>query len=161
MRRGIFIRKVNECIYQKNSFAVVMMDIDDFKYINDSYGHTAGDEILCKTADVFRKTIRERDIICRMGGDEFALLITDVSEKEQVEEIILRICRQIERLRIKESEQVSISISFVAKICCDSFENLTFQIIYQEADKALYQAKQQGKNCGVILKEGRKFNVES
>ena len=152
LRRGAFIRKVNECIYQENNFAVVMMDIDDFKYINDSYGHTAGDEILCQTADVFRQTIRERDIICRMGGDEFALLLTDVSEKEQVEEIILRICRQIECLHIKESENVSVSVSFGAKICCDSFENLTFQSIYQKADAALYQAKQQGKNCGVIRK---------
>lgn len=150
LRRGTFIRKVNEYLSRKENFALVMIDIDDFKYINDTYGHSVGDEVLCKTADAFLKTTRGEDLICRMGGDEFALLLAGIKNVNQVEEIMLRMEDEIRIMSEKESTTEDIHVSFGVKICSDFSENVTFHHIYQQADAAMYQAKQRGKNCWVI-----------
>lgn len=151
LRRGPFIRKVNEYLRRKKTFALFMIDVDDFKNVNDTYGHMVGDDVLCKMADVFVNTTRDKDIICRMGGDEFAVLLAGVTEVNQVKEIISRMEDQISKMSTQKSMLENIHVSFGVKMCTDFSENIAFQQIYEQADMALYQAKQKGKNCWVIF----------
>src|SRR5690606_17711999 len=71
--------------------AVIYIDIDEFKGINDSLGHTVGDDLLKTVAQRLRSCVRERDVVARLGGDEFAIVITDVTSQDEVAEVIARI----------------------------------------------------------------------
>jgi len=131
----------------KNSVYIVMFDVDLFKKINDTYGHIVGDKTLRCIADRIRNTIRPYDLFGRYGGEEFILLISDISEadiKSQVERMRTKIC---ETPMIFDELELTVSASFgVARATItDRFED-----IIDNADKALYMAKGEGRNKVVI-----------
>lgn len=119
---------------------LIMFDIDNFKHINDTYGHDMGDEVLIKIADTARKCIRQQDSIGRWGGEEFMILLPQ-SKKENAVEIAERIRKAIEELKWKEIKQVTISLG-VAEVR----EEDDLQSFYKRVDNRLYYAKQHGKN---------------
>jgi len=146
LRREAFIRQVEYLILQGKPFSLVMVDLDDFKSINDSYGHGVGDEVLKFTADTFRSALRGDDLICRMGGDEFSLVLSGVSEPERAREIMERITGQLSAARVLPDETHKISLSSGVKICRPGDGVPSFQELYAEADAALYRTKYRGKN---------------
>ncbi len=118
---------------------VIFMDIDNFKQINDRYGHNTGDEILKKTAYLCRTTLRQEDLLGRYGGDEFVALLpnTEVGQAFRVAE---RIRRTIACHYASQSITVSIGIAALSRAAP------TLERIIDEADKAMYQAKKAGEN---------------
>ncbi len=153
LRRDAFIRQVEHLLLQRKPFSLVMVDLDNFKGINDSYGHGVGDEVLKYTADTFRAALRGDDIICRMGGDEFSLVLNGVGEPERAREIMERIAGQLSAARILPDETRRICLSAGIKICRPEDNIPSFQELYAEADAALYRTKYQGKN-GISFAEG-------
>ncbi len=134
-----------------NSFVLGLLDIDDFKRINDNYGHQVGDRVLCGLARTIRSMVRARDVLARYGGEEFALLLQGVSVERAVER-----CQQfIETIRSADfrtdgSEpplKVSVSCGLTDYVRGDSASD----VIYR-ADQALYRAKKRGKNRIEIVK---------
>ena len=125
--------------------ALLMMDIDNFKSVNDTYGHATGDRMLQALADILRETSREGDVVCRLGGDEFMVFLKDVTAKAQIREramdIIAQMARKIDELGILLNTSISIGIARTPK---DSKE---FAELYSCADKALYHVKRNGKNA--------------
>jgi diguanylate cyclase (GGDEF)-like protein len=128
---------------------VMMLDLDFFKKVNDTYGHLAGDEVLKNTAGVIKNTLRNRDLLCRYGGEEFVILISE-TEKENV----LHLAE-----RIREAVIESPSVYNCIKIPCTvsigvtaSFRDCTVEALIDNADKGLYKAKEQGRNR-VIFQE--------
>jgi diguanylate cyclase (GGDEF)-like protein len=124
--------------------SVVLADLDDFKRINDRFGHHAGDEVLQAFADLIRAHGRDGDIAGRLGGEEFALLLpgTDLGGALAGAE---RLCRSLSQLRIwlGEGREVSVTASFgVAELADEHSSNG----LLRSADVALYRAKEQGKN---------------
>lgn len=125
------------------SYVFAILDIDHFKRINDTYGHGCGDEALVAVAGVLKAVTRSEDLVCRFGGEEFALLIPAPKEAG---------CRAMERLRIQletssvlyGGHRLSITTSIGAVATADSGYNIDY--LYTVADRALYQAKQQGRN---------------
>ncbi len=116
-------------------FYVLMLDIDYFKKYNDTHGHEAGDIILSKVANIFKKTIRESDLTARYGGEEFLIAISD-TRAEKIGTIAERIRKQVE-----EETDVTISIGV------SHFRGgLELKELIKEADTALYQAKEFGRN---------------
>lgn len=119
--------------------ALILLDLDDFKGINDKYGHLKGDEALKKLTDVLLSTFRRKDVVGRLGGDEFLVFIKGVHNKEILDHRMEQIYAAL-----KESEDIPIScsagISFVEK------ENFSYEKVLKQADEALYRSKQQGKN---------------
>lgn len=90
---GIYNRSVLEDLQLKSDNLLIYMDLDNFKYINDSFGHLAGDKVLCDVANILKKTFRHDDYIVRMGGDEYLIIIDcteDVDVKEALQEIEIR-----------------------------------------------------------------------
>lgn len=150
LRRGPFIQEVTKQIEDRRNFTFIMVDIDNFKGVNDVYGHSVGDDVLKQVAHAFKAALRGHDVICRMGGDEFAILLYNFSDEERVEEIIARITGRINNLPVVVEKGVSVTLSMGIKICHDSAEE-SFAHLYTEADEALYRAKGNGKNGYVIV----------
>jgi len=145
LRRDAFIRQVEYLILQRRPFSLVMVDLDNFKSINDSFGHGVGDEVLKFTADTFRSALRGDDIICRMGGDEFSLVLSGVGEPEQAREIMERITGQLGAARILPDKTRGLYLSAGIKIYRPEDNAPSFQELYAEADAALYHTKHHGK----------------
>ena len=122
---------------------LLILDIDDFKIINDTYGHIAGDKILIFIANLLRKTLRDSDKIFRYGGEEFVIILnrTDASTCIEVTNRILNLIRNNQL--IYKGESLNVTISIGATIY---YKNDTPDDIIARADKALYKSKNAGKN---------------
>lgn len=129
----------------KNVFSILMIDVDHFKKVNDTYGHMAGDKVLRDIGQIFIDTLRSFDSAGRYGGEEFLVILADSDEedaKNAAERIRLAVANHIflwEKSRI----QVTVSIG-IAKISAEDREENT---LINRADKALYAAKENGRNC--------------
>lgn len=123
-------------------FAFLMLDVDDFKQINDTRGHMFGDEVLRLVAQTLRITLRTSDVIARQGGDEFALMLSGVSSEK-----IARL--RGEELREKILQQgrdaVGIDLHCSVGIALAPRDGEEYEKVYEHADRALYRAKQKGK----------------
>jgi diguanylate cyclase (GGDEF)-like protein/PAS domain S-box-containing protein len=129
--------------YQRE-FAVLFIDLDRFKIINDSLGHEAGDQLLCEVAIRLKQCVRASDVVARLGGDEFVMLIQEVTAKEQVEVVARNIlATAFETVRVKNQDcRVSASIG----ICLFPQDAQNEASLMQCADVAMYLAKAEGKN---------------
>ncbi len=132
--------------------SLVMIDLDDFKHVNDTYGHNAGDQVLVQVADLLKKSCRQEDIAARFGGEEFLLLLPycngqDAAKKAEV----LR--RKVEALK---PNGIQVTASF--GVCQLPEGNLlSFEEIFVLADKAVYDAKRGGRNLVVLSQEDEGF----
>jgi diguanylate cyclase (GGDEF)-like protein len=146
-RRGA-LRFSREALASKaSSYAVILVDIDDLKGINDLHGHAAGDEFIVKVADTIRSSVREKDVCARMGGDEFLIFATGC-DLDSATEIARRILTRV------YSDDASTSRSHFGVsigICVASGADVTFEVLYRRADEALYKAKTAGRNRYVIF----------
>lgn len=125
---------------------IALIDIDNFKQINDKFGHMVGDEILVGVVDTIRTSIRSDDILGRYGGEEFILILKKTNEVEAIK-IMERVRKNVEALEWSyESLHTTISIGMMKKC------NLNVNSLFVEVDKLLYEAKRKGKNC-VVYKE--------
>jgi len=127
---------------KKSAVAVVMLDIDDFKKVNDVYGHKAGDKGIVHIKKVLEANLRKSDLFARFGGEEFCILLDDISLKD-VTMLLEKIRKEFEVSVLRDSKnQFSFTVSFgVAYGMMDSLEDMI-----NLADKALYKAKSKGKN---------------
>jgi len=124
--------------------AFVFIDLDNFKIINDTFGHESGDILLTEIANRLKKSVRQSDIVSRIGGDEFVVVLNDIENREQVE-IILKKLQSVLKKPVNIANN-KIEITFSAGICIypDDTENLNE--IFQFADIAMYESKKSGKN---------------
>ena len=125
--------------------ALLFVDLDQFKLVNDTLGHAAGDRLLSQVADRLRGTVRQRDIICRFGGDEFTVLARDVTATEAAE-LARSIIRALQDLHFLEGGQVFSICCSVGITMIDS-DRFTPDELLAQADMACYEAKSSGRNC--------------
>lgn len=130
---------------QNTKLALVIVDIDNFKQINDGYGHKLGDHVIVAVAQSLKRTLRTTDTVCRWGGDEMVLLLTDLTDRSQVGTI----CR---KLRLTTKQDVAhadisapVSLSLGSALFPDDAQDST--LLMQQADHALYVAKADGRDC--------------
>ncbi|MGH1461946.1 MAG: GGDEF domain-containing protein [Neptuniibacter sp.] len=148
-RRAFFenfhtLKKIAE--RQRSHLTLAYIDIDDFKAINDKYGHVAGDAVLQSFATTLKESARGSDIIARIGGEEFAMLLPD-TDIQGAYSILERIRAQISaRALTIDEHSINLSISIGLTHYQKETELVVEQLIKQ-ADQALYQAKSEGKNC--------------
>ncbi len=146
--RRSFERALNEVFeeYKKrgNIFSLVIIDLDGFKKVNDTYGHSAGDLVLRRVAYILRQNLRAKDILARWGGDEFAILLPGTST-EQAIAVAERLKKAVEDLEIiVEGEKVSLSFSYGVAETEDRFSSVEEMI--KEADNLMYQHKKGKKS---------------
>lgn len=127
----------------KNAMSILLCDVDDFKKINDEYGHHVGDQALIHLAHIFQQSIREQDIIARWGGEEFLFMLPNTS-KENAQLLAEKIHQKLAENPLKINNEI-IKITISGGIT-EALNSRTLELDIQQADKYLYQAKSSGKN---------------
>lgn len=132
----------------KNNLALAIIDIDFFKRINDEYGHLAGDDALKAFCSVCKDTLRATDVIARVGGEEFAIMLpnTTISEGKEVLERV-RFAIENHVIQISDRTTLRFTASFGVTATRIDSEFITIDDLFREADAALYQSKNSGRNC--------------
>lgn len=148
LNREAFVRYVEEDLgitNHQDCRVFMMIDLDHFKAINDTYGHTVGDEVLIKCTKIIQSKFRLNDRIGRMGGDEFAVYYRGAFSLEEIETRVASICSEIRQLVFSAPDaQATVSIGVVV---FDADAGYNYHRLYIDADKALYDAKEQGRDC--------------
>ena len=139
--------KISDCSpYPLTNVGVILLDIDNFKLVNDQFGHAQGDRVICAVAKSLKRFINRRRLIARYGGEEFILMTFDCEERELFELAeALRLC--IEQL------QGLVSTVTVSAGCCHAQALTDIEMAIDKADKALYQAKESGRNNTQLYRE--------
>lgn len=137
---------------------VVIIDIDDFKYINDTFGHLFGDDIILTAASVIKKETGTKGVAGRIGGDEFMLVLDDISGEMELRSVLRAIRSNIELRCAEKSEGLKITCSMgTAQYPADASD---YQQLFRTADKALYIAKEKGKDRYVIYNSEKHGRVD-
>jgi diguanylate cyclase (GGDEF)-like protein len=137
-------RELSRCRRYHRSLSLVLVDIDHFKKINDTYGHLAGDAVLKEVATTIRSRIRREDIIARYGGEEFALLLPEI-DLEGAVAMAEKVRRLIEKHRFHfDGETIPVTVSCGAASLAK--KNETGTALIRRADEKLYEAKASGRN---------------
>ena len=146
--RSAFEREVTRHVLesaQDPCGTLLMMDIDDFKQINDQYGHLEGDKALQKVSHILSSTFRQDDIIGRLGGDEFLVYVRGAVRREALEERLERLLSQLR----SGSQSLTGSIGLTVV----THSGFQYRQVLQQADRALYESKRRGKNCFCFYEE--------
>ncbi|MBA3661748.1 MAG: EAL domain-containing protein [Gammaproteobacteria bacterium] len=128
----------------QQGFALLFLDLDRFKNINDTIGHEAGDMLLQVMAERLRSTVRSTDMVARLGGDEFVLLITDVKKEESVAIIAQKILENVMKVVVIKGQEIYITTS--VGISLYPLDGQNMQTLMKNADLALYRSKEHGRN---------------
>jgi diguanylate cyclase (GGDEF)-like protein len=136
-------KEVHRAERYKTSLSISMLDIDNFKNINDSYGHTVGDQVLVQLADMMRQGVRESDMVGRYGGEEFLILLPN-TELKKASELAARLCKIVRETGIDVGEEINLTVSIGVAEYKHGEEN--WQKLLSRADMALYEAKNTGRN---------------
>lgn len=146
---GIFNRRkiaydLAEIELEQQNYALVLLDLDFFKHINDNYGHDVGDEVLQDVAKILSRVLREGDVVGRFGGEEFILLLPHKSLQEALD-IAERCRKEIElgHFTVDKKTRIKVTASFGVAI---SNAQLSKEVVIRHADQALYLAKKHGRN---------------
>jgi diguanylate cyclase (GGDEF)-like protein/PAS domain S-box-containing protein len=163
-RRGFVRELAHQMAYTRrygNGGAVLFLDIDNFKYVNDTLGHSTGDEVISELARIVRKRLRETDIFARLGGDEFAVLLPDaaVGEAKTVSASLLEAVRDGYDISLGKGQRVTISIGIAG--FREPGKDLTPDDVLVDADVAMYSAKEGGKDRVAVASTATKERMRS
>ncbi len=152
--RALFVDRLTQTIkrlhrHDHETFAILFIDLDRFKILNDSLGHLAGDQMLIKVAKRLETSLRSEDTVARLGGDEFAILINDLRDPFEIIQITKRIQDEIAQPVIINGQQVYSTCSIGITLSTTGYDNSDDML--RDADTAMYQAKGQGGNEYVIF----------
>lgn len=141
-RLGLEIKKAHR---MGQRFAVLFIDLDRFKEVNDTLGHEIGDELLQQAAQRLLACVRESDTVARLGGDEFTIVLADLDAVESPERVVKQLVEQLSTPFALQNEQVYVSASIGITLYPDDAQTLS-QLL-KNADQAMYAAKNSGRNC--------------
>ncbi|MCM8885124.1 MAG: GGDEF domain-containing protein [Candidatus Thiodiazotropha sp.] len=142
---------LSRCVRYKTRLALLLIDVDNFKQVNDQQGHAAGDNLLISIADRLTSSLRQTDTVirggieaARYGGDEFVVLLEDISDKESVELVVKRIFSKLNVPIDLFGKPWPVTVSIGIAIAPDDANNFT--TLTRSADTAMYRAKENGRN---------------
>ncbi|MDU1412535.1 MAG: GGDEF domain-containing protein [Clostridium sp.] len=145
LNRKAFVNKIvgeGESFIKTDYGVLGIIDIDNFKYINDTFGHLQGDEIIRKISSILRDSLYENDVLCRLGGDEFVFCLLKRQNSEDVNSDMEKILKSVNEIIISSNTRMGISIGIVDL----TSREYSFMEAYKIADDALYKAKHNGRN---------------
>ncbi len=144
-------------IKDNETMSLIVIDIDYFKQVNDTYGHMFGDVVLTMVASVIKTVVGEKGRVGRIGGDEFIIILDNVAGETAIKPILKKVRECIEAIYFDKPD-FKVSVSMGAAAFPDDVSN--YDELFQVADKALYMAKEKGRNCYVIYLPKRHGTLE-
>jgi diguanylate cyclase (GGDEF)-like protein len=144
-------QEIERATRYKEPLSLMMIDIDHFKNVNDTYGHIAGDKVLKQLSSILKESVRDADIAGRLGGEEFGIILPK-SSLDKAKQVAERLRKNIEDNTFKFDE-ANISITISIGIAAYKETNINMDNLIHEADLALYEAKKRGRNCVVTNQE--------
>ncbi len=136
---------------ENQQFAILFIDLDGFKAINDYFGHDKGDEVLKITAKRLKHCVREEDIVVRLGGDEFIVLLPDIKEKIHIIAVAEKIINHLNQTLRDSQKSLTVTPSIGIALYPD--DGLDYEALLNHADKAMYMAKSRGRNQYAFFSE--------
>jgi len=147
--RTLFLDRLDQSVAQakrhKQGFAVLFLDLDGFKAVNDNLGHKAGDLLLAEAAHRLSANVREVDTVARMGGDEFTIILNEVSSRDSVEHIANKLLHAISAPYEHIDAKYKVTLSMGIALYPD--DGIARDALITASDNAMYKAKNSGKNC--------------
>ena len=160
--RAMFRKKLSTAMtgarFMKKNVAVLFLDLDRFKIVNDSLGHAIGDELLILVAKRLEQCIRDSDVICRMGGDEFTAVLSSINVPDNAGAVAKKIIESIAKPFIIQGHELRISTSIGITLYPEDGEDL--DDLLKNADAAMYHAKDQGRNNYQYFNAGMRGKAE-
>ncbi|MCL1076247.1 sensor domain-containing phosphodiesterase [Shewanella dokdonensis] len=152
--RQMFMERLTDTFESRRfyKFALLFIDLDRFKIINDTLGHLEGDHFLIETAKRLNFCIRDQDLLARLGGDEFVILLDNLYDTEDAKEVAERILCELSR-PFELSGQLFNSGASIGISLCDDPQQTSSESLLRDADTAMYMAKTRGKGCYVVFDE--------
>jgi len=147
--------ETHRCQRSGKSFGLVMIDVDHFKNFNDTFGHETGDMVLQELAKFLQNNVRTSDVVCRYGGEELTLILSEVS-LEETEKIAEKIRLGVKQLNLKSHHQSVGSITISLGVAIFPQDGWTSDRLLDAADQALYRAKKEGRDRVVTASEPEK-----
>jgi diguanylate cyclase (GGDEF)-like protein len=138
-------RELRRATRRNSTMAVFMIDADHFKLFNDTFGHNAGDIVLRAIAERFLSSVRSEDVVCRYGGEEFVVILPDIS-REKAAERALEVREAIQELRVSGNGQTLGSVTVSIGVAMYPQDGRNIEALMQSADRSLYVAKDNGRN---------------
>lgn len=139
------------------SCAMILIDLDNFKTVNDELGHDKGDELLCQVSNILKSNFRKTDCVARIGGDEFFIMMPQIINKENVSEKVRKILKAFPIVVENEQKNKKVEVSLsVGVIFTKTGEENQYEELYRRADSYMYKAKKNGKGCAVTEGKGGK-----
>ena len=161
LNRRAMKQRLEDAFYAKSNYeldyVVAIIDVDDFKRINDQFGHSCGDQVLKKIADIIRQKIRETDYACRWGGDEILILLNN-SFLEGAIATITRIQQEIGATPVVYN-QTNVSVTVTAGVCSSEYFYLLQDVIV-EADRRLYIGKRKGRTRSFTVRQKKFLTIQ-
>ena len=140
----------NLAIRNKNSLGLMFVDLDNFKSVNDNYGHAVGDLLIVKVAETLSAQVRDTDILGRIGGDEFIICAYDIKNQEHLETMANKLLESVSSINEINGNPVAIGVS-IGAISCKTPVVYSVDDLINKADAAMYKAKDLGK--GMVISE--------
>lgn len=157
-RKSIF-EYANSLIDDKIPFSMIMCDIDNFKYVNDTYGHVVGDVVLKKCSQNLMELVGNQGYIGRYGGDEFVIIVPNIVDYDEIWQFARKINLGCNKTAIEEIK--GNSITFTLGIARYTIDGENMDELFAKADKALYRGKQKGRNCFIIYLHEKHANINT
>ncbi len=147
--RNVLLERLEQALDEikrhTNSLALLMVDVDNFKHINDSMGHAVGDQVLITIGARLQESLRSTDTVARMGGDEFTVLLTGLNNSEEAQKIASQLVSKISEPMVFHGIRVEVSVSVGVATYPASGSDV--KTLLRNSDAALYKAKARGRNC--------------
>jgi len=144
-------------IQNKKSFTVCLCDVDNFKSVNDSYGHMLGDEVLQILAANIESTVGNKGVVGRYGGDEFMIILDDITEYNDVWEVCHKMNVSAGRIKYEKAEELNVTLT--TGIARFPIDGQTYEELLSKANRALYRGKMKGRNCFIIYLAAKHANI--
>ncbi|MEE8493586.1 MAG: diguanylate cyclase [Nitrospirales bacterium] len=163
--RGLFYDRLQQALARSKRVSqlvgVMLLDLDRFKVVNDTLGHECGDRVLQETAARLVKCVREVDTVCRIGGDEFTVLVEGVAREQDLSTVARRILEAMSRPFVLDTQEITVGVS--VGITAFPLDNQAMEDLLKHADAAMYRAKERGGQCYhfYVSREGEPALVSS
>ena len=156
--RDVIVDFAKYLIDNEIQFSLALIDIDNFKNVNDNYGHTTGDHVISFLAGKLRDTFGERGVVGRFGGDEFMVVVPNITEYDAVWSLLREVHKSVDGITVPDYPNLYLTCTFgLSRFPLDSQD---YDSLFELTDKALYRGKIKGRNCFIIYLESKHKNIQ-